>query len=256
VITRLKGRRAIVTGAASGIGRATAIRFVEEGAHVALLDRDPAGLDETRALLGAEATVITEVVDLADAAALAAFADRAVADLGGLDIVVNNAGMMMPVLLDDLTVERWDAVMDVNVTSHMLLAQAVLPALRASDAASIVTVSSISAHHAFPGMPAYAASKAAAVGLVRALAVDLADDGIRVNAILPGTVDTGMPKVILESFPEEERAAIEPTFYARQLQKRYAAPSEIAAVAAFLASDDASFMTGAIIPVDGGYSAW
>jgi NAD(P)-dependent dehydrogenase (short-subunit alcohol dehydrogenase family) len=256
VIARLAGRRAIVTGAGSGIGRATAVRFVEEGAQVALLDRDPDGLAETVRLLGEEATVLADVIDLRESEAVAAFVARAAGELSGIDILVNNAGMMMPVGLDDLTVEQWDAVFDVNATSHMLLAQAALPALRASPVAAIVTISSMSAQLAFPGMPAYAASKAAAVGLVRALAVDLADDGIRVNAILPGTVDTGMPKVILESFPEEERAAIEPTFYARQLQKRYAAPSEIASVAAFLASDDASFMTGAVLPVDGGYSAW
>jgi NAD(P)-dependent dehydrogenase (short-subunit alcohol dehydrogenase family) len=254
---RLAGRVAIVTGATSGIGRATALRFAAEGADLALTGRDASALagiaEEVRA---AGATVLAEPFDLEDADRLRAFALEAAGDLGGTDILVHNAGVVLPVPVGELSLAQWRSVMAVNATSHMVLTKAALPALRASPAPSVVTVASISAVHAFPSIPSYVASKMAAIGFVRALAVDLGGDGIRVNAILPGAVDTAMPRGFLAAVPEGERAALEPSFYARQIFKRFAAPDEIAAVALFLASDDASYMTGTAIPVDGGYAAW
>ncbi|MFG3151456.1 SDR family NAD(P)-dependent oxidoreductase [Streptomyces sp. NPDC048219] len=232
---RLRGRRIVVTGAASGIGRATARLFAQEGASLALLDRDPAGLKEIAQESGGRGFE----VDITVEDEVAAAAERAAVELGGVDGVVNAAGIMFRGRAADVPAADWRRVLDVNLTGTYLVTRSFLPWLTRESAASVVNIASAQGLLPnSPGYTAYAASKGGIVALTKALAAELAPE-VRVNCISPGMVDTAMA--------DGHRDGA--TNYAL---KRIADPSEIAAALLFLSSTEASYVTGSVLGVDGG----
>jgi NAD(P)-dependent dehydrogenase (short-subunit alcohol dehydrogenase family) len=253
-LSRLGGKTAVITGAATGVGRATALRLASEGARVALTDRDEESLKSVVAELEAEgAEVVYNVGNIVEASTSLEITELAERTFGSVDVLVNNVGILILKSLMDTTAEDFDALMSVNCFSHLLAIQAVVPAMRRAGSGSIVNLASVGAYVALPNVSAYCPSKAAVLGLTRAAAAEFAPD-IRVNAVCPGGVATNMSKVHLESFEDKEAATKMLT--GRQMIPRYAQPEEIAAVIAFLASDDASFMTGADVAAEAGHSAW
>jgi NAD(P)-dependent dehydrogenase (short-subunit alcohol dehydrogenase family) len=240
-VTRLDGLAALVTGGASGIGLATARLLAERGARVAALDRDLGDLPAP--LHGVQA----DVTD--DDQVRAAVAD-AVAALGGLDILVNNAGIGAQGTIADNPDSEWRAVLDVNLLGVVRVTRAALPHLRASAHASIVNTSSIAATAGLPDRALYSATKGAVLSLTLAMAADHIADGIRVNCITPGTVDTPWIGRLLEAAPDPaaERAALE----ARQPIGRMVSAGEVAEGIVYLASPAAGATTGIALPVDGG----
>lgn len=246
---RLEGRRVLITGAASGIGRATAELFLAEGAVVALLDCDEARLAQlVDGLAGDRAHGVQ--ADVADPAAVAVAVEAACSRLGGLDGVVNAAGVATAGPIEATTLAEWQATLAVNLTGPFLVCRAALPALKAAGAATIVNIASGAGLRPIPEMGAYSAAKAGLVMFGKSLAMEVAADSIRVNAICPGIVDTPMFRRVYEGAadPQAELAAIK----SRYLIERVAQPAEIAAAALFLTSDQSSYMTGAALAVDGG----
>lgn len=235
---RLEGRRAIVTGAASGIGRASAELFASEGARVVAVDLPGATFD-----LAVEDCL---AIDIAHDEAPGAIVERAIAKLGGIDILFNNAGVSGSHLVADMTDEFWDKVQAVNLKSVFRLCRAAIPHLCASNAGRIVNTASVMAEGTDYGLGAYCASKAGVVGLTRTLALELGRKGVTANAIMPGAIVTGMTK---RSFDDAEIAKV---WEKKAALKRLGQPIDIARVALFLASDDAAFVTGQAIAVDGG----
>ncbi len=231
------GRKAIVTGAASGIGAAAVARLMVDGVEVLAVDITGNGLKGTHTL----------IADLGDAAAFAAISEAAQAKLGGLDILINNAGVCPVSSFDEMTDAMWDHALSINVTAAMKLTRAVLPMLRVSNAPRVINTGSILSRYGDAGLVAYATSKHAILGLTRALAAELGPHGITVNCVQPGAISTGMTKPMFETNPESL------AYYAgRSVLGRIGQPEDIADVMAFLASDDARFITGQGILVDGG----
>lgn len=246
---KLAGRRALVTGAAQGIGLACAQEMAREGADVALLDRDEAGVLAAAEAIAAETgrKAIGIACDVADADAARAAVARAGAALGTIDVLVNNAGILRPGDILSTTLEDFDAVMAVNVRAVFVIGQAVAQALVvAGQPGVIINMSSVNAVLAIPGQVPYVTSKGAINQLTKTMALGLADHGIRVNAIGPGTIATEILKGV---FKDE---AAKRGVLARTPLKRIGEPREIGRVAVFLASDDASYMTGQTIYPDGG----
>jgi NAD(P)-dependent dehydrogenase (short-subunit alcohol dehydrogenase family) len=251
-------RTVVITGAASGQGRAGAILFARTGADLALCDVDTAGLAETAELVRAEADVDVVVAecDLARVAEIDKFAQSVLDRFGVVDVVYNNAGIMLRRSIEETTEQDWDRVSDVNVKGPFFLVKALLPGLLKSENAAVVNVSSISGLvPPTAGNTAYAASKGALMALTRAQARDLAPHGIRVNCLIPGGIDTPMPAAAFAHLPEEQVPAARAAAVSRSLLKRFGTPEEVAAVAVFLCDPAASYMTGAMIPVDGGWTA-
>jgi NAD(P)-dependent dehydrogenase (short-subunit alcohol dehydrogenase family) len=251
---RLRGRRALVTGAAHGIGRAVALRLAREGASVALLDVDEAGLaaaelavDETR---GASLAI---AADVADEDAVARAVVSAAATFGGLDVVVANAAVQLVGAddrLDRVEADVWRRTLDVNLTGAFHTVKHGVRELLDGGGGAVVCVGSPAGTYGIArGLSAYSASKAGIQGIVRVLAADLADQGVRVNGVLPGITVTPMNR-----WWTEDPAATAQVVSAVPMG-RPAQPHEIAAVVAFLASDDASYVTGALWSVDGGLTA-
>jgi len=247
---RFEDRVAVVTGGAHGIGRASALRLAEEGARVAVLDVNEAGAHETAELIGDAAVAIA--CDVADAASVAEAFDRVRDRFGTVDVLHSNAGVLLPGSAEDGAPEEWDRTFAVNVRGMYLAARAVLPTMLAQGRGAIVNTASTSGIAAEPGLAAYCASKAAVIQLTRQLAVDYSRRGVRVNCVCPGWIDTGFNDPVLEGVGDEELAeAID-----RMVPLgRQGAPEEIAAVVAFLASDDASLVTGHALVADGGLTA-
>jgi len=238
---RFEGLAAIVTGAASGIGRATAQRLLEEGAAVAGLDLDVHALPT-----GARACRC----DVADDDSVRAAVDDAVAGLGRLDIVVNNAGIGAQGTVCDNIDDEWRRVLEVNLLGMVRVARAAMPALRNSPAAAMVNTSSITATAGLPQRALYSASKGAVHALTLAMAADHAREGIRINCVAPGTTDTPWIGRLLDHAedPDAERAALE----ARQPIGRLVTAEEVAAAICYLASPEAGATTGSALSVDGG----
>lgn len=235
------GLKALVTGGASGIGRATAELLAERGADVAVLDRDIT--DVEKPLRGYAA-------DVTDDAAVRAAVAAAVGDLGGLDVLVNNAGIGAQGTVADNDDAEWHRVLDVNVVGMVRVARAALPALRDSERAAIVNTCSIAATAGLPQRALYAASKGAVLSLTLAMAADHIREGIRVNCVNPGTADTPWVGRLLDKAddPAAERAALE----ARQPTGRLVSAAEVAGAIAHLASPLSGATTGTSMAVDGG----
>lgn len=235
-----EGVRVLVTGGASGIGAAAAALFVERGAQVAVLDRVKADSAEARPV----------VADVTDDAAVRAAVDDAAEALGGIDVLVNSAGMGAQGNVEANDDDEWRHVFDVNVFGMMRVMRAALPHLRRSRRAAIVNVASIAATAGLPQRALYSSSKGAVLSLTMATAADLIGEGIRVNAVNPGTADTPWVQRLLDSAPDPaaERAALE----ARQPHGRLVSADEVAAAIAYLAGPDAGSTTGTYLAVDGG----
>jgi NAD(P)-dependent dehydrogenase (short-subunit alcohol dehydrogenase family) len=253
--TRLKDKVAIVTGAARGQGRAAALRLAEDGATVALTDLLADELEDAVASVrAAGGSAIGVPGDITDPQVLEGLVAETLAAFGRVDVLFNNAGIAISSTLDGYSVADFDRLMHVNCLAQMLAIQQVLPHMRERGGGSIINVASIGALVALPHLAAYCASKAAVIGLTRAVAYEVAGDGIRCNAICPGGVDTPMARAVVDSFDDEEQARS--LLVGRQLFKRFAQPREIAELVVFLASDESSFITGATLPIEAGHSAW
>jgi NAD(P)-dependent dehydrogenase (short-subunit alcohol dehydrogenase family) len=244
--TEFEGRVAIVTGAARGIGRAIARRLAEGGAAVACNDLDAAELKAVVSELEARgARALAVPADVSAEADAHRLIDRSAAELGRLDILVNNAGVWVIKPLEQTEPAEWDRQLDTNLRSMYLLARRAIPALRAAGGGAIVNIASMAALRYTVPHVAYAASKAGVIAFTRDLAFELAPDRVRVNAVAPGPIDT---QGLLERLPPAERAA----HNARYLLGRMGRAEDIAEAVAFLASDRASYITGATLPVTGG----
>lgn len=249
-MSRFEGQIAWVTGAGSGIGRAAAERLAEEGAQVVLIGRREDALAETAA--GLRGTPSTLPLDLSSPAAVAAAFPAALEEHGVPDVVVHAAGQTIVGALHDLTDDQWDRQMDVNVRSIHLLTRVTWEAMRAKGGA-IVTVASTASHAAFPQDAAYCASKGAVLALTKAMALDGAPHGIRVNAICPGYILT--PNLQGYFDEQDDPAGAAASAGSASPLGRMGTPEEMGAVIAFLASPDASFVTGASLLADGGVLA-
>lgn len=247
----LSEKVAIVTGASSGIGRAAALLFAREGAKVVVSARRQAELDVlVEEIVAAGGAAIAHAGDAKDEACAETLVTRATREFGGLDIAFNNAGTlgeMGPVT--EISLEGWRDTLETNLTSAFLGAKYQVPAMIARGGGSLIFTSTFVGYSVgFPGMTAYAASKAGLVGLTQVLAAELGAEGIRVNAILPGGTDTPLGRAVANT--PEAKAHVE----SLHALKRIAAPEEIAQSVLHLASDASSFITGAAILVDGGIS--
>ncbi|MBX7531384.1 SDR family oxidoreductase [Qipengyuania sp. 1XM1-15A] len=244
----IEGRVAIITGAASGMGRAMARLFASEGAKVAVTDLDLAAYEAVAEECGGDARAYA--LDVSDKDAIQAVVGRIAEDFGGVDILVNNAGISAFCALDaDEEYEViWHRALAVMLTSHQRMVRAALPHLRQSDAPRILNFASTEGLGATPGDTPYVAAKTGVTGLTRGLAVDLGPEGITVNCICPGPIRTAMTDAV----PEEHK-----TIFAkrRTALRRYGEPEEVAQVALSLVLPAASYITGAVIPVDGGLMA-
>ncbi|PJJ65383.1 SDR family NAD(P)-dependent oxidoreductase [Compostimonas suwonensis] len=235
------GLVAAVTGGASGIGLATALELANRGARVAVLDINPVDLPEQ--LTGF-------VCDVSDRASVVAAMARIEQTFGGLDVLVNNAGISAVGTVEDNDDAEWERVLGINVIGVARVSAAALPLLRRSEAASIVNVCSIAALSGLPQRAVYGASKGAVYSLTMAMATDHVREGIRVNCVSPGTVNTPFVARMLQNFPDPvaERAALD----ARQATGRMVEPEEVAAAIAFLSSPNSGSITGSDLSVDGG----
>jgi len=241
---RLNGKAAIVTGAASGIGKATAQLFAQEGARVLAVDLPKKNL--TDAHRGHKAISVLEI-SVADPDAPKTIVDAAVKLFGRLDIVMNNAGIASNALAEQVSREDWDRALAVNLTAPFLICQQAIPHLRESGAGRIINVASVMAEGTDYGLSAYCASKAGVAGLTRTLALELGKFNITANYLLPGAIRTGMTTPLWTARPD-----VADIWAKKSALRRLGEPVDLAKAALFLASDDGAFVTGHGLTVDGG----
>jgi NAD(P)-dependent dehydrogenase (short-subunit alcohol dehydrogenase family) len=250
---RLDGKVAVITGAASGIGRASAIRFASEGAAVVVADLNPQGGEETVAeCKKAGGRAVFQRVDVMNEADIKAAVDRAVAEFGKLNVIFNNAGLAGAVgKIEEITADNWDRTLAILLRAVALGMKYAVPEMRKAGGGSIISTASIAGLRGGAGPHAYSAAKAAVVNLTRSVALEVGKDRIRVNCICPGGINTPL---IFNNVPGGYEVADQ---FLKTLQPipRAGGPADIAAMAAFLASDDAEWITGTAMVVDGGLTA-
>ncbi len=253
-MARLQNKVVIITGALGGQGQVAVQRFVEEGAKVLASDLAATPRGAVATLCAAQPDKVAYVGgDVRDDLALTAIVSGAVKRFGGVDVLYNNHGMMVGKAFLETTPEELDGLLAVNLRAPFLLSQLAAREMVQRGGGSIIHNSSVGGIVGFPTMAAYGASKGGLAQLARSMATDLAPHGVRVNAICPGVVDTDMPRRYLKDVEDKDGAFKQ--MAAMHLMNRLATPLEIVNVALFLASDEASFMTGTVIPVDGGLTA-
>lgn len=247
---RLQGKRAVVTGAAHGIGRATALRFAQEGARVVIADLDPeAGEVTAAAVRTAGGQAEFAVTDVTDEDAVARLVTRADSSLGGIDVWMNNAGGSLTEELLDTEPDAWRADLALNLTSHYLCTRAVVPVMIRCGGGSLINVSSVNGLWAI-GEYGYSSAKAGLISFTKNVAVSHGPQGIRANVICPGTVDTERGGTYWD-----ERAGSKDKLLKWYPLGRLGRPEDIASLAVYLASDESSFMTGSTLVIDGGLTA-
>jgi meso-butanediol dehydrogenase/(S,S)-butanediol dehydrogenase/diacetyl reductase len=248
---RLSGKRAIVTGGGSGIGRAIALRLATDGANVLVSDVDEAAAAAVAREIGGEALIRqTDVTSPEEVEALIA---TAVDEWDGLDVMVNNAGVGVPGNVTDTSEKDYETVLGVCLKGTFFGMKYAIPAIRESGGGSVINMSSVAALVGIPDRAVYSAAKGAILAITRAAAIDHVDEGVRVNCIAPGTVDTPWIGRITADYDDPEAAR--QNMQARQPHGRFVTPEEIAAMAAYLASDESASTIGACMVVDGGVTA-
>jgi NAD(P)-dependent dehydrogenase (short-subunit alcohol dehydrogenase family) len=248
---RLDGKACVVTGAGSGIGRATAQKIAEEGGRVVCVDIDGDAVEQTAADIGAAAVGVA--ADVSQRAECTAFVERCVSEYGAVDVLVNNAGVNLPGVFHEVPDETIDRTIGVNVLGQIYACQAAIPHMLEKGAGSIVNISSVNGVVAEPYLAIYATSKGGVVMLSRGIALDYAKQGIRCNVVCPGWVDTPINYAHADMLGGLQQ--VYDTIDSFQPIGRPGEPREIANVIAFLASDEASFVTGSVILADGGMTA-
>ncbi len=251
---RLTGKVAIVTGAGSGIGKAIAERFAAEGAAVVLAERNrQSGAEVEAALRAGRAAARFIETDVSKAAEVRSMVERTVAEFGRLDILVNNAAIQILGRLADTSEEDWDRLHAVNLKGVFLCSKYAIPHMLRTGGGSIVNIASILGFVGDPDLAAYCAAKGGVLALTKAAALAYGPDGIRVNAICPGDVDTPMVREYFEKDPNPE--ALRREIFSKYALRRIATPDEIAEAGLYLASDAASFVTGTALVIDGGLTS-
>jgi len=240
---RLAGKIAIITGGGRGIGAGITRRFLEEGARVAILQRNPP--DE---MIGDRVVFVR--VDLEKSADIAKGVTETAERFGGVDILVNNAGIMFEKTVDEMTEEEWDRMMAINLKAPFLLTKAAMPHLRRRGKGSIINIGSIEGLASNPGHPAYSASKAGIHGFTAAVAVDHGQEGIRCNAIAPGWINSDLSEIYIESM--ENSARVRRELLVMHPVGRLGEPRDVGNLAVWLAGDESSFVTGQVYVIDGG----
>ena len=248
---RLQDRVAVITGAGSGIGRAMSLLFAREGARVLAADLDGAAAEETAAQVGAQCVAMR--VDASQPDEVRAMIERAVAEMGRIDVLCNNAGIGSTTDVVDCEPDDWDRVMTVNVRSVFLGCKYAVPHMVRQGRGAIVNTASVAGMVGVPKRASYCASKGAVIALTRQVAMDFVKQGVRVNCVCPGTVDSPWVERLLAGV--DDRAAARAALEARQPMGRLGTPEEVAAAALYLASDDAAFVTGTSLVLDGGWTA-
>jgi NAD(P)-dependent dehydrogenase (short-subunit alcohol dehydrogenase family) len=250
---KLKDRVVVITGSGAGIGRASAQEFAKEGARVVVADIHFSGAQETaREIAAAGGAARAEEVDVADADSVQRLVRETLQAFGEVHVLYNNAAVQVSKTLEDTTVEEWNHQMAVNLGGIFLCSKFFLPHLRRTRG-NILNMASVNGFFVEPMCAGYCATKGAIIALTKAMAIDHGKDGIRVNCICPGYIDAGMAWGYFEGQPDP--AAARATAAQLQALKRIGRPEEVARVAAFLASDEAAYMTGAAVIVDGGFSS-
>jgi 2-keto-3-deoxy-L-fuconate dehydrogenase len=251
---RVEGKVAVVTGAGSGIGRSCALTLGAAGAHVVANDLAADGLEETVAeVAAAGGNAVSAIGDVRRREDVAGLVEQARSSFGGLDVMVANAAVSTYIGFETMTDAEIDLVLETNLRGALLCAQAAIPAMRERGGGSIVFVSSVQAFVTLPGSVPYAAAKSGLVAAARALAPEVGRDGIRVNAVAPGTIDTPMLHRDLAGMNLAEAEAFLGRVEGANALGRLGRPEEVAAAVLFLASDASSYVTGTTLVVDGGY---